>query len=154
VLHGSELRTGRAGFRHRLYLFQEDGIHFACLLLGLVPSSGFREDVTSDGRRLAFSLGPIVPSSRHEHGQHDPDAKALTSHCLASLDASSWKGRLSSEQKLQRELNLARWKRGLDLAERGRADVVVRQPEVHPVQEIEKLPPKLHGLGFGQTEIL
>src|ERR1019366_796661 len=62
--------------------------------------------------------------------------------------------RCSSEQKLQCELNLPRWQRRLNLAEGRRTEVAIRQAEVHLVQAIEKLPPKLQGLGLRQAEVL
>src|SRR5208282_1606391 len=58
------------------------------------------------------------------------------------------------EQELQRELNLARRGRRLNLAEGGRADVVIRHAKVHPVQDIEKLSAELQSRGFRQAKIL
>src|ERR1700733_8477121 len=58
------------------------------------------------------------------------------------------------KQKLQCKLNLTRGSRRLNLAESRRADIVVGNAEVHPVQDIEEFPPKLQSRGLCQPEVL
>ena len=72
------------------------------------------------------------------------------------LPSQKWISRnlLTLKQEFQCELNLARRSRRLNMAEGGRADVVVRHAKVHPVQDIEKLSTELQGRGICQSKIL
>ena len=51
-------------------------------------------------------------------------------------------------------MNLPRRRRRLNLAEGGRADVVIGHAKVHPVQNVEKLSTELQRRGFRQPKIL
>jgi hypothetical protein len=59
-----------------------------------------------------------------------------------------------SEDEFQGQLHKAPWQRFRDFAEVWRTDVVVRQPEVSAVENVEELGAELQPLGLANRDVL